>query len=164
MSSRAAIEAAIPHREPFLFVDRVVEREEDGLTSEWTIPADADWFRGHYPGRPVMPGVLLLEHVFQSAALWIATSAQDRAPRSSDEALADGVPVLTKIEGSRFRRMVAPGETIRTRVRLRETLGPAFYMQGRVQRGDERVLDVRFVVSQSGPLERLGDSMRGAMG
>ena len=159
MSSRAEIEATIPHREPFLFVDRVLEREADGLTSEWTVPADADWFRGHYPGRPVMPGVLLLEHVFQSAALFIAGRRDLDVPHTPEEALADGVPVLTKIEGARFRRMVAPGECMRTAVNVREVLGPAHYMTGRVTCGGERVLEVRFVVSQSGPLERLSESM-----
>ena len=71
--SRAEIEAAIPHREPFLFLDRIVERSVEGLVSSWRVPADASWFEGHYPGEPVTPGGIISEHVFQSAAVFVSS-------------------------------------------------------------------------------------------
>ncbi len=149
---RAAIEAAIPHRPPFLFVDRVTDRTEESLTSEWTVPADADFFRGHYPGQPITPGVLLSEHTFQTAALLISNAL-------SGFAAEDGVPVLTKIEGARFKRMVLPGETVKTTVRVTERLGPAWYMSGKVTCEDKTVLQIRFVLSASDAMARVtGDA------
>ena len=54
------IRGAIPHREPFLFVSRVLEQSTDRIVTEWDVSADHDFFRGHYPGSPLLPGVLLL--------------------------------------------------------------------------------------------------------
>ena len=147
--NRAEIEAAIPHRAPFLFLDRVVDRGEDFLVGEWTVPAEADWFRGHYPGQPVTPGALLSEHVFQAAAVLISLALDGSSA-------TDGVPVLTKIADARFRRMVLPGETLTTRVEVDERVGPAWYCSGATTRGGESVLRIRFVLSATGALARLG--------
>jgi 3-hydroxyacyl-[acyl-carrier-protein] dehydratase len=144
---RAAIEAAIPHREPFLFLDRIVEHGEHGLSAEWVVPAEASWFRGHYPGNPVLPGAILCEHVFQAAAVFVSQ-------RLGGFSAADGVPVLTRIEGARFRRMVRPGERLITGVELVERLGPAWYMLGRTRRGAELVAEVRFVLAATAALAR----------
>lgn len=138
--AKGAVEAAIPHRDPFLFVDAVLDRGQDFLESSWHVPADGPWFRGHYPGQPVLPGVLIAEHCFQSAALLISALRGGFDP-------ADGVPVLTKIEGGRFKRIVRPGETLRTRVELRETLGPAYWMSAHVRCGDQSVLRIRYVLT-----------------
>jgi 3-hydroxyacyl-[acyl-carrier-protein] dehydratase len=125
---RAAIEARIPHRPPFLFVDRVVALAPDAdppaLTAEWRVPRDADFFRGHYPGNPVTPGVILCEHAFQAAALLLA----ERGATSG----APGVPVLARIEKARFRRIVRPDETLVTEIRLTESVGPAAHLAARV--------------------------------
>ena len=138
--SRAAIEAAIPHRPPFLFVDAVVEESDEGLVASWRVPPDAEWFKGHYPGQPVTPGALISEHVFQCAAVWISHQLQGFDA-------GDGVPVLTKIADARFRRMVLPGETLTTTVRLEEKVGPAWYMRGDVRCGDEKVLRISYVLT-----------------
>jgi 3-hydroxyacyl-[acyl-carrier-protein] dehydratase len=142
-ADRNEIEAAIPHRDPFLFVDRIIARSEDALDCAWRVPPDAAWFEGHYPGAPVTPGVILSEHVFQCAAILASE-------RSQGFGNGGGVPVLTTIERARFKRMVAPGEALETRVELTEQLGPAWYMKGTVRTaGDERatVLSIRFVLS-----------------
>nr|MBP7518139.1 beta-hydroxyacyl-ACP dehydratase [Desulfobulbus sp.] len=59
----------IPHRPPFLWLDRVVEVGEAAIRAEKTLPQDLDVFRGHYPDYPLMPGVLLCEAVFQAGAV-----------------------------------------------------------------------------------------------
>jgi 3-hydroxyacyl-[acyl-carrier-protein] dehydratase len=62
----------IPHRPPFLFVDAIVSESPDGMVATRTFRADEDFYKGHYPGAPITPGVLLCEAVFQTGALFLA--------------------------------------------------------------------------------------------
>lgn len=141
-STRAEIEALIPHRDPFLYVDRIVERAADRISAEWDVPLDLAAFRGHYPGFPVLPGVLVSEFAFQSAACLLATGAESRVESSA-------VPVLTKIEDARFRRVVRPGETLRAEVEVVERVGPARYCKALVTCGGETVARLRFTVAET---------------
>jgi 3-hydroxyacyl-[acyl-carrier-protein] dehydratase len=138
-STRSGIEAAIPHREPFLFVDSVLERAAGRIVTEWTPRADAPFFAGHYPGRPIVPGVLICESAFQAGAI---LCSGDPA-----EAASGGVPVLAKVSDARFRRPVGPGETLRFEVTLDERVAAARYMTAKVTCGGENVLRVQFVVA-----------------
>jgi len=135
-----AIHAAIPHRDPFLFVDRIVERADGRLVTEWTVPASADFFRGHYPGRPLVPGVLICESAFQAGAILCAGDDRDVTPEGA-------VPVLTRIGDARFKRMVGPGDTLRCEVTLDERVGPARYLTARLSCDGQSVLRVQFVVA-----------------
>jgi 3-hydroxyacyl-[acyl-carrier-protein] dehydratase len=134
------IRSVIPHREPFLFVDRVAERGPGRLATEWRVPPEAEFLRGHYPGRPIVPGVLICESAFQAGALLCAQEASDGTPHGA-------VPVLVKIGDARFKRMVAPGETLRCEVELEERIGEVRYMHAKVTCDGELVLRVKFVVS-----------------
>ncbi len=140
--SRSAIEALIPHRDPFLFVDRIVERAADRIVTEWDVAPDFYAFRGHYPGYPVLPGVLISEFAFQSAACLFADGSEPRVASGA-------VPVLTKIEDARFRRVVRPGETLRAEVEVTERLGPARYCKAIVTCGGETVVRLRFTVAEA---------------
>ena len=75
------------------------------------------------------------------------------------ELLEDGVPVLTKIEGARFKRIVKPGETIATEVRVAERLGPAWYLSAKVTCDGETVLRIRFVLSATAAMQRAGEGL-----
>ena len=121
---RSAIEALIPHREPFLWLDEVVELSETLVRARKRVAEDLEIFRGHYPDFPVLPGVLLCEAVFQAGAVLIASGGD----------IPEGhVPVVTRQHETRFRRMVRPGEVLDIEARLDETLGGAWFLSGTVR-------------------------------
>ena len=134
------IHAAIPHREPFLFVDKIIERGEGRLVTEWRVPVDAPFFRGHYLGKPLVPGVLICESAFQAGAILCAGDPRDVVPHGA-------VPMLTKIGDARFKRTVGPGETLRCELVLDERVGTARYMTAKITCNGESVLRVEFVVA-----------------
>ena len=129
---------SIPHRPPFLFVDDIVEVQERRIRTRKLADPEADFFRGHYPGRPVMPGVLLCECCFQAGALLITS-------RIGQHDASKGVPVLTRISDARFRRMVKPGQILDIEAVLDDELEGAYFMTGRVTVEGEQVLRVGFV-------------------
>ncbi len=117
----------IPHRPPFLWVDRVLELKRDTIRAEKKIPVDLELFQGHYPHYPIMPGVLLCEAVLQTGALLIAAKIEDERAET-----ANRVPVLTRISKAKFKREVRPGDTIEMMVKLNEQVGSAWFMKGKV--------------------------------
>jgi 3-hydroxyacyl-[acyl-carrier-protein] dehydratase len=112
---RTYIETILPHRDPFLLLDRVVEVVPgEHAIAEKAILATDDVFRGHFPGYPVFPGVLQLEALAQTGALAILSQPE-----------AQGKIVLfAGVDNVRFRRPVVPGDTLRLETRLTERRGP----------------------------------------
>jgi 3-hydroxyacyl-[acyl-carrier-protein] dehydratase len=99
------IQKLLPHRYPFLLVDRVLELEAGKrLVAYKNVTANEDFFNGHFPGHPVMPGVLVLEALAQAAAV-LAFKSQDRDPK-------EWVVYLMAIDGARFRKPVVPGDRL----------------------------------------------------
>ena len=120
---RTAIEALIPHRDPFLWIDEVIEMTDTTIRAKKHISGDLDVFRGHYPHFPVLPGVLICEAAFQAGAILIAKSGE----------VGEGkVPVVTRLNNTKFRNMVRPGDTIDIEVELTEKLSNAFFLTGKV--------------------------------
>lgn len=137
----------IPHRPPFLFVDEIVSETDTGLIAKRTWKSEEDFYRGHYPGMPITPGVLLCEAVFQTGALFLARKQAAKGEAGQQQ----GVPLLAKISDVRFRSPVYPGETILIEVKEKETLGGFVFMTGSVKSGDKRVLNVDFSVGWKVP-------------
>ena len=132
---RSAIEALIPHREPFLWLDEVLELSETLVRARKRVAEDLEIFRGHYPDFPVLPGVLLCEAVFQAGAVLIASGGD----------IPEGhVPVVTRQHETRFRRMVRPGEVLDIEARLDETLGGAWFLSGTVRVDGEVAVRLQF--------------------
>jgi 3-hydroxyacyl-[acyl-carrier-protein] dehydratase len=128
-----AIYDAIPHREPFLLVDEIVEQAERRIVCLKTFTGQEYFFAGHYPGHPIVPGVLLCEAAMQAGAVLL----------SQHLAAADGkVPVATRMNDVRFKRVVRPGETIRMEVEWTDRLADAFFLVAKVS--VEGKLSVRF--------------------
>ena len=139
------VEKLIPHRPPFLFVDEIVSHDGESLVAKRTWRADEDFYKGHYPGAPSTPGVLLCESVFQTGALLMAKLMAGQTGGQG------GVPLLTKVTDVRFRTPVYPGDTTTIEVRRKETMGDFHFMAGAIKNGDKRVLNVEFSVAWKKP-------------
>ncbi|MFM7750244.1 MAG: 3-hydroxyacyl-ACP dehydratase FabZ family protein [Opitutaceae bacterium] len=137
----------IPHRPPFLFLDEIVSQTPDGLVARRTWRAEEDFYRGHYPGAPITPGVLLCEAVFQAAGCHLALKA-----RAAGGAPGAGVPLIAKISDVRFRQPVYPGDTILLEVKEKDALGGFTMLGGSIKKADgTRVLNVDFSVAWKAP-------------
>jgi 3-hydroxyacyl-[acyl-carrier-protein] dehydratase len=101
---RAGIERLIPHRDPFLLIDRITELEPGvRAVAEHTFTGD-EWYQaGHFPGNPIVPGVILVESMAQSATVLAMSLPEYR----------NGLGLFAGIEEMRFKRMVKPGDTAR---------------------------------------------------
>lgn len=128
--------ARIPHRPPFLWVDRIIDHDEASITTSKHFAADLDVFRGHYPHAPIVPGVILCEAIFQSGALLM--SFLHPSPGSAT------VPVLTRIGGARFKRLVVPGNEIEICVSLQEFIAGVCIMKGTAKVGGKTAVQVEF--------------------
>ena len=135
----------LPHRPPFLFVDEIVAESDDSLTTRLRVRPDFDFFKGHYPGNPIMPGVLISEAVFQAGSILMTKLAQ-RAGATA----GGGTPVLVRIEHARFRSVVRPGDELMITAKLKERVGAFTFMTGSVKAGERRVMTVDFCVANAG--------------
>ena len=99
----ADVRAILPHRYPFLLVDRLVSARDDKFEAIKNVTFNEPHFSGHFPDEPVMPGVLVIEALAQAAGLALGAAAED----------APGTGYLTGIDEARFRRKVVPGDQLR---------------------------------------------------
>lgn len=118
------IYAAIPHRPPFLLVDEIISQGDNRIVCRKTFQPTEYFYQGHYPHFPITPGVLLCEACMQAGAILLSSHVS---------AKEQGVPVATRMNDVRFKRMVRPGETVELEAELTERLGDAFYLKGRVR-------------------------------
>ena len=129
--------AIIPHRPPFLFVDRVIHATDDGIKAQKDVKKDEPYFKGHYPGRPIMPGVLILESVFQTGAILMGKRMAGNGDR---------IPVVTRINNVKFKHAVFPGDRMEIEVKLKEWVEPACFLSGSVTVEGKTVATVDFAV------------------
>lgn len=130
-----AIKSAIPHREPFLLLDEIVEQGDDRIACRKTFSGEEFWFRGHYPDFPIMPGVLLCEAAMQAGAVLLSKHAAD---------LPGAVPVATRANNVKFKQMVRPGDTIDIAVELVEQMGGAFFLDAKITVGGKSAVTFDF--------------------
>src|ERR1700732_1481198 len=104
-----AIRDILPHRYPMLLVDSILELEEERIVGIKNVTLNEPFFIGHFPDFPVMPGVLIVEAMAQTAGVLVLKSIPDRERK---------LVLLVAIETARFRRPVVPGDTLRLEMRL----------------------------------------------
>ncbi|MDT7041821.1 3-hydroxyacyl-ACP dehydratase FabZ [Candidatus Nitronereus thalassa] len=127
------IQAILPHRYPFLLVDRVTELDMNekaiGLKN---VTINEPFFQGHFPGRPIFPGVLILEALAQLGGILAIRSAPGEAPP---------VVYLTGIDKAKFRKPVLPGDQLRLQVTVIKRRPPFWKMEGKAFVGDDLVCE-----------------------
>jgi len=128
----------IPHRPPFLFGDQIVEMTEKRIKAVRKMDPEEAFFKGHYPGYPVMPGVLVCEAIFQTGAILLS-----RIMTGAGE----GIPVLGRINNARFEHMVKPGDTLELEAELVEVMATAYFMKGRASVGGKTAATVEYAVT-----------------
>jgi 3-hydroxyacyl-[acyl-carrier-protein] dehydratase len=112
---RAGIEAILPHREPFLLIDEVLELVPgERVVARKQVRGDEWYFRGHFPGRPVMPGVLIVEAMAQTGAVAVLSEEENRGR----------IALFAGIDDTRFKRIVEPGDELQLECTLEQVRGP----------------------------------------
>jgi 3-hydroxyacyl-[acyl-carrier-protein] dehydratase len=112
---REQIEQILPHRDPFLLIDEVIELEPGKrVVATRAVRAEDPWFPGHFPGRPVMPGVLIVEAMAQTGAIAVLFEEANRGK----------IAFFAGIDDCRFKRIVEPGDTLTLTCEIAEMRGP----------------------------------------
>jgi 3-hydroxyacyl-[acyl-carrier-protein] dehydratase len=120
--SQAEILKAIPHRPPMLLVDEILESSENRILCLKKFHETEHFTQGHFPNYPLVPGVILCECCMQTGAILLSRfTPQDGS-----------VPVATRMDGVKFKKMVRPGDTIQIEVTLNEVVGTAYFLTGKV--------------------------------
>lgn len=146
MSGLPTPDQVLPHRPPFLLVDEVTEVVE-GVSAKgfWRLTGDEAFFAGHFPGRPTLPGVLMIEAIAQLGA-YAVLSSPDVAPGK--------LPLFGGVDRVRFRQQVVPGDTLDLEITLGRMSARAGKGHGRASVGGATACeaDLLFVLVDGGPL------------
>jgi 3-hydroxyacyl-[acyl-carrier-protein] dehydratase len=129
----------IPQKEPFLFIEKIIDRTETSILTSLNLTGEEDFFKGHFPGNPVMPGVLMCEAAFQTGALLMSYQ--------NENGLSGKTAVVSRINNTKFKAMVRPGDTLEIKIDLIETLSNAAFMKGIIKVENKKALIIEFAVT-----------------
>jgi len=136
------IAALLPHRYPFLLIDRVVAFEHGTRVSVLkNVTFNEPFFQGHFPGHPVMPGVLIIEAMAQAAGVLVKLSAQHNADTPS-------IFYLVKVDKARFNRVVVPGDQLRLEIEHKRRMRNMSQFWGRAYVGDQVAAEAEMLCAE----------------
>ena len=130
------IESLLPHREPFLFVDEIVEAGEEKIVAKRVFTEKEFFFKGHFPEYPVVPGVILIETMAQAGGAGL---------RKSGIVGEDGLFFLGTVDKVKFRRQVRPGDEVRSEVTNLRVSAKAIKQSGKAYVGDELAAEAEWM-------------------
>ncbi len=134
----------IPHRPPFLFVDEIRELSDEKIVAAYRFKEDEFFFQGHYPGRPLVPGVILCEAAMQAGAVYLASLYGKEVAEMAENTGKKLMPVVGRIDEVKFKKIVGPGDVIETEVVMREKMARAYFLNAKITSGGELVSRFRF--------------------
>jgi beta-hydroxyacyl-ACP dehydratase FabZ len=126
--TRREIEEHLPHREPFLLMDAVTRLEDNLLEAYREVRSEEFYFPGHFPGNPVMPGVLMVEAIAQAGILLVLKKREERRGRNT---------LFAAVENVRFRRLVRPGDRLLLSVQVMAGKASVYKIHGTAKVGEE---------------------------
>lgn len=129
----------LPHRDPMLFIDRVTSLTEDTITIESYVDPEAAYFKGHFPGMPIMPGVLIVETVAQAGALLVSLTRG----LSDDKFIA-----FSNVDAVKFRRPVEPGEMLTIDVEIEKIRLPFYKFVGTAKVDGKIAASLKFAAAE----------------
>lgn len=131
------IKKILPHRYPFLLVDRILEMDEKTAVGLKNVSATDFFFQGHFPAKPIMPGVLMIEALAQVGGVLFLSRSENKGK----------LALLMSVNKARFRRMVVPGDQLRLEVEIVKMKSKIGLMKGRATVEGEEVCDVEIMFS-----------------
>jgi UDP-3-O-[3-hydroxymyristoyl] N-acetylglucosamine deacetylase/3-hydroxyacyl-[acyl-carrier-protein] dehydratase len=132
-----AIKAVLPHRDPFLFLDRILERGEKTIVASKKLDGRESFFKGHFPGKPVMPGVLMIEALAQAGGVLMLSRSENQGK----------IAYLASVSNARFRKIVRPGDELRLEVEVIKMKSKVGVMRGVAKVAGEEVCDAEIMFS-----------------
>ena len=125
---------AIPQRAPFLFVDKIIHQTENSISTTRLLKESEDFFKGHFPENPIMPGVLLCEACFQTGSILMSK-------------ITGGLGVVTRINQTKFKNFARPGDLLNIEINLMEQVANAFIMKGKIKVDGKTILQIEFIAA-----------------
>ncbi len=142
-----SIENYLPQRKPFLFVDRIVSfhGDEKSLFTEFFFHEDLWFFKGHFPDRPVVPGVILQEAIFQSGAILMNFINQFK--NQSADTQDHRVGVISRVYDVKYKKMILPQTLVGIEIVLKDQMGEGFLFSGKMKSEGKTVLTLEFMAT-----------------
>jgi len=125
-------------------IDEIVSQTESTIVCRKTYQADEFFLQGHFPGSPIVPGVIQCESCLQAGAVLLAQQTSD---------MEGGVPVATRMDAVKFKRMICPGDSVEIEVTLNDRVGSACYMTGKMLLDGKIASRLDFVCSVAAPVK-----------
>ncbi len=131
---------SIPHRSPFLFVDKIINLSDEMIIAERKLKKEEFFFKGHYPQMPLMPGVLMCEAIFQTAGIFMSQKLLNHSDINGK------LPVLTRIESAKFKRMAFPEDTLQLEATFTQKIKDFYFFKGCAKKDNQILVNIEFIL------------------